>query len=104
MRLAGFFKLPENKEFSYSPRYYDERKDDLQRRVERKKRELGIDTGNTGYTPDFKGQFRFRAMRDRKARNKMLMIRRIIIIATVILLVIVFYLIVNLTSIIVTNA
>ncbi|OFX44169.1 MAG: hypothetical protein A2046_08080 [Bacteroidetes bacterium GWA2_30_7] len=31
MGLPGFFKLPKHKSFNYSPRYYDERKEELEK-------------------------------------------------------------------------
>jgi len=104
MKLTGFFKLPKNREFNYTPRYYDERKEDLERRVAMKKRELGVDTGETGYTSNIRGQFRSQFDRQRKQKQKMLLLRRMIIIGTVIVLIIAVYLVINLTSLMISNA
>lgn len=37
-----FFNLPKNKTFNYTPRYYDEQKEDLEKRIQQAKQELGI--------------------------------------------------------------
>ena len=39
--MANFFKQRKPKGFSYTPRFYDERKEDLEQRVERIKAEMG---------------------------------------------------------------
>ncbi|HNQ12495.1 MAG TPA: hypothetical protein PKH65_05610 [Bacteroidia bacterium] len=33
MKLPGFFKIPKHKEFAYKPRYYNERKEELDRQI-----------------------------------------------------------------------
>ncbi len=37
-----FFHTPNNKKFKFKPRYYDEQKEELDKRVEQIKKEMGI--------------------------------------------------------------
>ncbi|MFT6815828.1 MAG: hypothetical protein ACJAZ3_001741 [Sphingobacteriales bacterium] len=41
MRLPSFFKTSNYHRFDYTPLYYDERKEDLEKRVRKIKREIG---------------------------------------------------------------
>jgi hypothetical protein len=56
--LGRFFKLPKIKQFHIKPRYYDERKEALDRRIAQIKAEMGI----TGDQPEgnkyFKGDYK----------------------------------------------
>ena len=59
--MARFFYTPKNKKFNFKPRYYDEQKEDLEKRVEQIKREMGIsdDDPNKPYVSTIrKGQMR----------------------------------------------
>ena len=40
--MARFFYIPKNKKFKFSTRYYDEQKEDLEKRVAQIKREMGV--------------------------------------------------------------
>lgn len=42
-----FFHTPKNKEFKFKPRYYDEQKEELDKRVEQIKKEMGISDDET---------------------------------------------------------
>lgn len=55
-----FLHTPRNKQFSYQPRYYDEQKEELEKRVQKIKREMGIedDDSANAYIPNIKGQMR----------------------------------------------
>ena len=61
MRLPTIIKLPTYLNFEYKPRYWDQKKEEFDARVERAKREVGQGTivdekGN--YVPLIKGQMR----------------------------------------------
>jgi len=43
MGIPRFIKLPQNKRFSYSPRYWDPEKEEREDRIRRIKHEMGID-------------------------------------------------------------
>ncbi|MBI9055386.1 MAG: hypothetical protein JEY96_16305 [Bacteroidales bacterium] len=56
-----FFHTPKNKKFNFSPRYYDEQKEELEKRVEQIKKEMGVsdDDPNKPYVSSIrKGQMR----------------------------------------------
>ena len=56
--LGGFFKLPKIKQFHYKPRYYDERKEELDKRIAQIKKEMGVTDeqpeGNKYFRGDYK--------------------------------------------------
>lgn len=69
-----FFHTPRNKRFSFTPRYYDEQKEDLERRVEQIKQEMGINENdpNKPYISKIrKGEMRgyFKKSREYKKRS-----------------------------------
>jgi hypothetical protein len=56
-----FLHTPKNKQFSFKPRYYNEQKEELEKRVEQIKREMGVqdvNDENKPYVPNIKGQMR----------------------------------------------
>ncbi|MBS3769605.1 MAG: hypothetical protein V5A47_13335 [Bacteroidales bacterium] len=55
-----FFYLPRGRGYNYQPRFYDERKEELERRKRRIDRELGLeeDGGKDMYIPHIKGEMR----------------------------------------------
>jgi hypothetical protein len=77
--LGGFFKIPKTKQFHYKPRYYDERKEELDRRIAQIKSEMGITDDEPDenkyfrgdYKPNIKGQMRayFRQSQSRQKRT-----------------------------------
>jgi hypothetical protein len=46
-----FFHTPKNKQFKFKPRYYDEQKEELDKRVEQIKKEMGISDDNDDKKP-----------------------------------------------------
>ncbi|MEE4196582.1 MAG: hypothetical protein V2I54_02970 [Bacteroidales bacterium] len=84
-----FFHTPKNKKFNYTPRYYDEEKEELERRIRQIKRELGVkdlDESDKPYIPHIKGQMRgvFKRKHEEKKRaNSRLIIILIILLALV---------------------
>lgn len=59
--MIKFFYIPKNKKFNFKPRYYDEQKEDLEKRVEQIRREMGVsdDDPNKPYVSTIrKGQMR----------------------------------------------
>ncbi len=55
-----FFYLPRGRGYNYQPRFYDERKEELERRKRRIDRELGFeeDGAKDAYIPQIKGEMR----------------------------------------------
>ncbi|HKL09121.1 MAG TPA: hypothetical protein VJ896_10120 [Bacteroidales bacterium] len=84
-----FFHTPKNKQFKYSPLYYDEQKEELDRRVRQIKREMGVndlDESGKPYIPNIKGQMRgvFKRKHEEKKRaNSRLLIILIVLLALV---------------------
>lgn len=69
-----FFHTPRNKRFTFSPRYYDEQKEDLDRRVNQIKQEMGINANDADkpYVSKIrKGEMRgyFKKSREYKKRS-----------------------------------
>jgi len=76
-----FFYLPKAKKFNYQPRYYDERKEDLERRKQRIDRELGLDkeaSDQDVYIPQIKGQMR-KYMKTAQKKRKASSLRMLVI-------------------------
>ena len=110
MGLPVFFKLQKNKRFNFVPRYYDERKEELKKKVEKIKQEIekvenpnpSRDVGNvetlhatslhssSTYVPNIKGQFRRYYQRKANKSKQHSNIRLIIII--IVLFLIAYYL------------
>lgn len=56
-----FLHTPKNKKFKFMPRYYDEQKEELEKRVQKIKREMGVEDvkdSDKPYIPNIKGQMR----------------------------------------------
>jgi hypothetical protein len=77
-----FFYLPKGRKYNYQPRYYDERKEELERRKRRIDRELGLDeeAQKDVYIPNIKGQMR-KHLKMRKKAKKASTLRLLIILA-----------------------
>lgn len=81
MGLPSFFKIPSHSIFDYKPLYYDERKEERERRNELIKQEMGINsTEMNEYKPQIKGQIRRQIAQNRRHR-KSSNLRLIVIIA-----------------------
>lgn len=92
--LGRFFKLPKIKQFQYKPRYYDERKEALDKRIAQIKSEMGITDdqpeGNKYFKGDYKthikGQMRgyFKhARKQRRTSNIRLLVILLVLLALV---------------------
>ncbi len=90
--IARFFRLPKTKQFYYKPRYYDERKEALDKRIAQIKAEMGItDNQPDGnkyfrdkYKSNIKGQMRgyFKhAKKEKRASNIRLLIILLVLLA-----------------------
>jgi len=85
MGLPSFFKIPQHKTFSYTPRYYDERKENLQERIKKIEQEMGVNKGER-YKPKIsKGSMRGYIYKNKKAK-KQSNLRLIIILLTLLFL------------------
>jgi hypothetical protein len=88
MRIT-FFKTPRPKEFNYIPRYYDERKEEMEERKKRIEQELGLNKGKD-YKHGITRGAMTRRMTERRKSNRSSVIRLLVIIA--ILLILTYYL------------
>jgi len=82
-----FFHTPKNKKFNYSPRYYDEQKEELEKRVEQIKREMGVsdDDPDKPYVSSIrKGQMR--GYLKKKSKQQRRSTARLVIILIVLIL------------------
>lgn len=57
MALFSFYGVRKPRQFEHKPIYWDPRKEDLKKREQRIKRELGILEIDENYVPDIKGTF-----------------------------------------------
>ena len=79
-RLPTFFNQSKYKRFHYSPRYYDEQKEDLEQRVRQIEAEMGIDHGKA-YVPKIrKGQMGSYVNKYRKRQSRQSNLRLFVII------------------------
>lgn len=81
------FHTPRNKRFNFSPRYYDEQKEDLERRVEQIKQEMGVNDGdpNKPYVSKIrKGEMRgyFKKSQEYKRRSTIRLVIILIVLIT----------------------
>lgn len=56
-----FLHTPKNKKFNFKPRYYNEQKEELENRIRKIKREMGVkdlEDSEKPYIPNIKGQMR----------------------------------------------
>ncbi len=90
--IARFFRLPKTKQFHYKPRYFDERKEALDKRIAQIKAELGVTGDKPGedkyfrsdYKSNIKGQMKgyFKhAKKQRHASNIRLLIILLVLLA-----------------------
>lgn len=93
MALAPFFKLFKNKSFNYTPRYYDERKEELEKRIAQIKKEMGVTEDSEkakeiekAYSVDIKGKMRSRFRPRRRAESRKSTIRLLLILAALMFL------------------
>ena len=79
--MARFFYIPKNKKFNFSTRYYDEQKEDLDKRVEKIKREMGVadDDPNKLYAStirkgEMRGYLKKAGKRDKQSTGRLFII------------------------------
>ena len=71
MAIPSFFKAYKPRQFEYTPRYYDERKEALNERIRRIEVEMGVRSGDgTMHRTLSKGVMQDRISRKRKASRK----------------------------------
>ncbi|MBE9511542.1 MAG: hypothetical protein IMY71_11745 [Bacteroidetes bacterium] len=79
MALPSFFKINKHKEFNFIPRYYDEKKKNLEERIRSIEREMGVKEGEA-YRPTIrKGQMSSYFRGGKRKAHKQSNIRLIII-------------------------
>jgi hypothetical protein len=66
------FHTPKNKQFNYKPRYWDERKENLENRIEQIKKDMGYtdNQGDKTYVPNIKGRIRGSMRRTQEDKQK----------------------------------
>lgn len=77
MGVGRFFYIPRNKKFNFQPRYYDQRKEEMEKRVKKIKQELGYSDKDDPYVPGIRGQMRagyFQKAQKIKRRSNMRML------------------------------
>ncbi len=103
MKVSGFFKLAQNKKFSYTPLYYNADKEERELRNKKIKEELGIKEGEKTYIPDIRGKFQGNYSLRNRTKQRPPLLRLIIMLVTVALVIAVFYLIFHYTSFLFSN-
>lgn len=93
--MPGFFRLTKNKQFNYIPRYYNEQKEEMQKRKERIAREIKTEKAalNEERVPIIKGQIRNYYQQDIKRHKRKSNIRLLVVL--VILLFMAYYLLIR---------
>ncbi len=91
--IGSFFKLPKIKKFDFQPRYYDERKEALDKRIAQIKAEMGISDdqpeGNKYFRGDYKshikGQMRgyFKQTRRQKRTSNLRLLIILLVMLTI---------------------
>ncbi len=87
MSFVAFFKLPKVKPFRFTARYYDERKEEMEQRVARVKKEIGVTENSEEakviekvYSVNIKGEMRNRLKKGKRSEASKSNIRLIFII------------------------
>ncbi len=88
-----FFRTPRSKQFNYQPRYYDEQKEDLQKRVEAAKQEVRAEKVEKDYSKDaVRSRIDFRGQRPTAQRPNFMTNIRVLFIAGILAMVLFFVL------------
>ncbi|GAB4293443.1 MAG: hypothetical protein Kow0068_18520 [Marinilabiliales bacterium] len=103
MKIRGFFKLPKNKQFSYTPRYYDPEKEKREARNNEIKREMGI-VEKKEYKPDLKGKLVESYSPLHRKSQKTPFLKLIIGIVSILLILTILYMVFYLSSVLLKNA
>ena len=84
--LPNFFRTAKPRRFHYTPLYYDEKKEELERRIRQIENEMGVEHGKA-YVPGIKkGQMRKTFGKDRQRLEKQSTFRLLIIVALLLLI------------------
>jgi len=87
MGIPRFIKLTQNKRFSYSPRYWDPEKEELENRIRQIKHEMGIDIpSDPNRSTITRGSFRQSRQKIKAKASRSSNIRLLIILAVLLLL------------------
>lgn len=70
MAFFSFYKVRKPRQFERKPIYWDPRKEDMEKRTQRIKRELGMEIPDEEYKPTIKGTFVEGTTHLRKSRMK----------------------------------
>ncbi|MFC2086714.1 hypothetical protein ACFLSA_00920 [Bacteroidota bacterium] len=73
MSIPRFFKVPQHKQFNFTPRYYDPEKEEREERIKRIREEMGIQDTNTAYKANsnyVRGQMKTYFDRTKKTRKQ----------------------------------
>ena len=84
-----FLHTPKNKQFKFTPRYYDEQKEELENRIQKIKREMGVENledSDKPYVPNIKGQMRgyFKKNIEQKRKSTMRLIIILIVLFAIV--------------------
>lgn len=92
MKLPKIMKVPKHKSFGYTPRYYDPKKEELERRVEQGKKKGGADTDaiksriRTDLRSSRNANPRLRSQLVRKSNKRIFMIIVLLVILSLIMI------------------
>ena len=90
MALLSFFKKPKHRNFKYVPRYWDEDKEDLNRRIKQAQSKEDIDIVKSRISKTFKGKHNpkmgFRSTQVRRSNMRLVLIIGILIVLTYIVM------------------
>ncbi len=89
MRVS-FFRTFKPKQFQYTPRYYNQEKEEAAERQRRIEREMGLSTGQAGYLPGISRGYMTEKLKTRRKGNRSSVIRLLVIVAILMLLAIYF--------------
>lgn len=85
MRVS-FFKTFKPKQFSYTPRFYNQAKEEALERQRRIESEMGLESGETGYLPRISPGYMSQKLMARRKGNRSSKIRLLVIVTILILL------------------
>lgn len=71
--MGRFIKLPQHRRFEFKPRFYDERKEELDQRIQRIKEEVELEKklkeSGENYTINYRSTIRDQFQRNRKTKK-----------------------------------
>lgn len=69
MGMISMFRIPRPKQFSYTPIFYDKRKEELKQREQQIKQELGLADETVPRISNIKGKFRSQMKRNKDVKG-----------------------------------